>query len=88
MTALLLSALSALWPYLVAAGVGAGALVLAYLKGDSARAAKEKAKTAQRTIAAKDEQLEMHREATKAERDAAALSEAKAREEALRWAKR
>jgi len=76
------------WPYLAAIGAVFGALATAYLKGRGEGAAKEKAKTAQRTIAAKDEQLEMHREATKAERDAAALSEAKAREEALRWAKR
>ena len=79
---------SRVWLYLAAAGAGIAALVAAYLKIRSDAAAKERAKAAQRTIAAKDEQLEMHREATKAERDAAALSEAKAREEALRWARR
>lgn len=76
------------WPYLAAIGAVFGALATAYLKGRGEGEAKEKAKTAQRTIAAKDEQLEMHREATKAERDAAALSDEQARREAMKWARR
>ena len=79
---------SAIWPYLVAAGAGAGALILAYLKGNSSGAAKEKANAAKRDIAARDEQLEMHREATEAERAAAALSDEAAREEAMKWSRR
>ena len=80
--------LSRVWLYLAAAGAGIAALVAAYLKISSDATAKERAKTAQRTIAAKDEQLEMHREATKAERDAAALSDEQARKEAMKWARR
>lgn len=80
--------LSSLWPYLLA---GAGAMAAAfgiYAKGRSDAKAKAETKSLKRTVAAKDEQLEMNREATKAERDAAALSEAKAREEAAKWARR
>lgn len=80
--------LARVWPYLAAAGAGIAALVAAYFKISSDAVAKERAKAAQRTIAAKEEQLEMHREATKAERDAAALSEEHARREAMKWAKR
>lgn len=79
---------SALWPYLLA-GAGAIATVFGiYAKGRSDAKAKAETKSLKRTVAAKDEQLEMNREATEAERQAAALSEAKAREEALRWARR
>lgn len=88
MTALLLSVLSALWPYLVAAGAVVGALATAYLKGRGEGVAKEKAKAAKRESAAKDEQLEMHREATEAAREAAALSDEQARKEAMQWARR
>ena len=79
---------SRIWLYLAAAGAGMAALVAAYLKISSDATAKERAKAAKRTIAAKEEQLEMHREATAAERQAAAMTEAKAREEAMKWAKR
>lgn len=80
--------ISTLWPYLLgglAALAGAAGL---YLKGRGDGAARAETGSLKKTIAAKDEQLEMHREATKAERDAAALSEAKAREEAMKWARR
>lgn len=80
--------LSAIWPYLAAAGAAIAALAVAYFKGQSSATAKEKLKAAKRDAAAKEEQLEMHRESTKAERDAAAMSEEKARKEALRWARR
>jgi len=80
--------LANVWPYLAAGGAALVALVVAYFKIGSDATAKERAKTAQRTIAAKDEQLEMYREATKAERDAAALSDEEAMKEAERWASR
>lgn len=79
---------SQLWPYLITAGAAIAAVVAAYFKIGSDAKAKERIKAAKREIAAKEEQLEMYREATKAERDAAALSDATAREEALRWARR
>lgn len=76
------------WPYLAAIGAVFGALATAYFKGRGEGAAKEKAKAAEREIAARDEQLEMHREATEAEREAAALSDEQARKEAIQWARR
>jgi outer membrane murein-binding lipoprotein Lpp len=80
--------LSTLWPYLLA-GIGALAAVFGiYTKGRSDAKAKAEAKILKRTIAAKDEQLEMHREATAAERQAAAMTEANARREAEKWARR
>lgn len=80
--------LASIWPYLAAAGAVFGALATAYLKGRGEGEAKEKAKTAQRTIAAKEEQLKMRREADEAERRAMALSDEEARKEAERWASR
>ncbi len=76
------------WPYLAAVGAVFGALAAAYLKGRGEGAAKEQAKTAQREIAARDEQLEMYREATEAERAAAAMTDEQARKEAMQWARR
>lgn len=78
--------LSVIWPYLAAAGAGIAALVAAYFKVSSDATAKERAKAAQRTIAAKEEQLKMRREADEAERRARALSDEEARKEAERWA--
>ena len=80
--------LSTLWPYLLA-GVGALAAVFGvYTKGRSDAKAKAESAILKRTIAAKEEQLEMHREATAAERQAAAMTEENARREAERWARR
>jgi outer membrane murein-binding lipoprotein Lpp len=66
-----------------------GALAAAagmYIKGRGDGAAKAEKKSLKATIAEKDEQLEMHREATAAEREAVRMSEDNARKEASRWA--
>lgn len=76
------------WPYLAAIGAAFVAIAAVYLKGQGAGAAKEQAKAARREIAARDEQLEMYREATEAERAAAAMTDKQAREEAMKWARR
>lgn len=76
------------WPYLAAIGAVFGALATAYLKGRGEGVADEKAKAARREIEARDEQLEMYREATAAERAAAALSDEAARKEAMKWSRR
>lgn len=59
-----------------------------YVKGRSDGSAKAENKALRQTIKAKDEQLEMHREATQDERDAAALSDDQARKEAMKWSNR
>jgi len=70
---------------LVAALVGAVAL---YIKGRSDGAAKAENKSLKDQVASKDEQLEMHREANAAEREAAGMSDDEARKEAMKWARR
>lgn len=80
--------LSTLWPYLLAGLAALAGAAGLYLKGRGDGAARAKTAGLRKTIAAKDEQLEMHREATQAERDAAALSDEAARKEALKWARR
>lgn len=80
--------LSQFAPYLIGLAALLGGLATAYFKGRGDGSAKAETKSLRKEIDARDEQLEMHREATKAERDAAAMSDQKAREEALRWAKR
>jgi len=70
---------------LVAALVGAVAL---YVKGRRDGSAKAESKSLKDKLASKEEQLEMHREASAAEREAAALTDAEAHKEALKWARR
>ncbi|HWK14653.1 MAG TPA: hypothetical protein VNS02_09680 [Rhizobiaceae bacterium] len=70
---------------IVAALVGAAVL---YVKGRSDGAAKAANKSLKDKLASKEEQLEMHREANDAEREAAGLSDEAARKEALKWARR
>lgn len=84
MIALLTAILSQFWPY-IAAGFGVLALIFQQRR---AGAKSERAKQAKRDRAAVNEQLEMHREATQAERDAAALADDRARQEAAKWSKR
>ncbi|MDI6814067.1 MAG: hypothetical protein QMD99_22890 [Rhizobiaceae bacterium] len=85
---MLAALVSQLWPYLIAAGTAVAAIAVAYFKGQSSATAKERLKAAKREIAAKDEQLEMMREATEEERKIAAMTDEQARNEALRWARR
>ncbi len=75
--------LETLWPYFAGIGFSALALLWAYLKGKSAGDLRQ----AKRDTAAKEERLEMGREATKAEIDAASMSDADALKEAMKWAK-
>lgn len=78
--------LSVIWPYLLA-GIGAVAAAFGiYTKGRSDAKAKADAKNLKRAVEAKDEQLEMRREADEADRRARALSDEEARKEAERWA--
>lgn len=75
-----------LWPYLLAVLVAimGGAYGLGRKDGNT----KATNVSLKKEAAAKDEILEMHREATKAEIEAARLSDEEARKEALKWAGR
>ncbi len=64
----------------------AGAVVL-YFKGRSDGAAKAENKSLKGKVAAKEEQLEMHREANEAELQAGALTDEEARKEAMKWSR-
>jgi len=70
---------------LLAALVGAVAL---YFKGRRDGAAKAENKSLKDQVTSKEEQLEMHREANAAEREAAGMSDDEARKEAMKWARR
>ncbi|MCF6118546.1 hypothetical protein L2449_16840 [Mesorhizobium muleiense] len=59
-----------------------------YVAGGVNRAKKEAAKQAARNMAAAEDRLEMDREATAAERQAAGMTDAEAREVATKWAER
>lgn len=48
----------------------------------------ERGEQAEAEARAKDEQLEMHRESTDAEREAASMSDDEARKEATKWSRR
>lgn len=72
----------------LAAGAAVIAIFLAFLKGQSSGATKERAKQDAERIKAQDELLSMRREADEAKQDAASLSDDEAKQEALRWAKR
>lgn len=72
------------WPAIVGAVVavfGGWKLRQSGVNAERARQAREK-------LAAAEDRLEMHSEATTAERWAAGMSEDEARKEAMRWAKR
>ncbi len=70
---------------LFAAGGGLVALLVAYLKGRSDKGKAEALKRAGEKAAAAEERLEMHREATDAERRAAGMTDKDALDEALKW---
>lgn len=72
------------------AGLIAGliGIISLYVKGRADGAAKAENKALKNTIAAKDAQLEMNRDATKIERETAGLSDQDARKEAERWSRR
>ncbi|MER8938739.1 hypothetical protein NKH82_04430 [Mesorhizobium sp. M0915] len=59
-----------------------------YVAGGINRAKKDAAKRAVEQLAAAQDRLEMDREATAAERAAAGMTDAEAREVATKWAKR
>lgn len=59
-----------------------------WAKASASGAAKERARQAGRDAKAKDERLEMHRDADAAEREAARLSDAEARRKAMEWARK
>lgn len=80
--------LSTVGPYLVGFLALVGGAIAAYFKGRGDGAAKAENTSLKQQVAARDDLLEMHREATDAEKQAAALSDQKAREEAKLWAKK
>lgn len=59
-----------------------------YIAGGINRAKKDRAQQAAKELAAAQDRLEMDREATAAERNAAGMTDADARAEAEKWAKR
>ena len=70
---------------ILAAVVGGVSLFVA---GGIRRSKKDQAKRAAEQLAAAQDRLEMNREATAAERQAAGMSDDQARAEATKWAKR
>lgn len=70
---------------IVAAVVG---FIGLYAKGRSDGKAKAENKALKNTIAAKNAQLEMNREATKIEREVVGLDDQAARKEAEKWSRR
>lgn len=87
MWAILLSPLRRLWPYLAAAGAALSVLAGAYLRGRSDARAKADFRDAKREAAAREERLEMHREATEIERKVGEMTDEEARKEATKWAR-
>ena len=88
MWAVLLSPLRRMWPCLAAIGAAIAALGAAYLRGRTDAGAKAAYRKSIEDRKALEERLEMEREATIIERQASGMSEAEARKEAERWAKR
>lgn len=80
------------WRYLGFRGMlaAAGAIGAAFLyrTGLKRGSAAERAKQAERDRKAREERLEMHREATDAEREAAAMTDEEARKEAMKWSRK
>lgn len=75
-------------PTLLAIGGGFIAVLVAFFKGRVSGAQKERAKQDRARIEALGDRLEMDRESTAAERQAAGMSDEEARKEALKWARR
>lgn len=75
-----------LWGYVVAAGAFLSVLGGIYLKGRSDAASRARAREMEREAKAREERLEMHREATDAERRATGMTDDEAKKEADRWA--
>ncbi|BCH22482.1 hypothetical protein [Mesorhizobium sp. L-8-3] len=73
--------------YLFAAGAAIVALIGVVVKSRIDGARLERAKHAAEELRAAEDRLEMGREATGEERKAAAMSDAEARREALKWAR-
>lgn len=84
MTAIILSLFSKGTLYMVAAAAVAG--FLAWVRNTGVKA--ERAKQARKELAAAQDRLEMDREATEAERQAAGMTDEEASKEALKWARR
>lgn len=87
MTAILTLLASKAGTYFIGAAVVIGAFVATYVKGRLSGANRERAKQDQAKLDAAEDQLEMHREATEAERKAAGMTDDEARTEAAKWAK-
>lgn len=85
-------ALSKIWGWIRTAAIAIAAAAfwagIAYLKGRGDGKAKAENKSLKRDVAARDEQLEMHREADAFEREVAAMTDEQARKEAKRWERR
>lgn len=83
----MMTLLSSIWSkiagYAIAVGGVLAVLAAAYAKGRS----DQKSSQTKDKLAAAEDLLEMDREATAAEREAGALSDAEARREAEKWAK-
>lgn len=71
--------------YLIAALVGAGTLIMAFLRGRKSGLDAERAKAAKRDLDAANERLEMNREATDIERATAGMSRDELQREAGKW---
>ena len=70
---------------LVAVIVGAGTLLMAFLRGKQAGHDAERAKATKRDLDAANERLEMHREATDIERQTGGMSRDDLKREAGKW---
>jgi outer membrane murein-binding lipoprotein Lpp len=75
-------------PYIIGGGAILAAFVATYVKGRLSGAKLERQKQAAGNLAAAEDRLEMDREATAAERNAAGMTDDEARAEAMKWAKR
>lgn len=84
MTAFLLGLLPTIWPYIL----GAIGLVATFFYARHGGAASERAKQDKARLRAAQERLEMDREATTFEREAAALSDEQAKKEGMAWARK
>lgn len=73
--------MTALWPYILAAGGTVIALFIAFIRGQSAGASKERAKQLQ-------ERQEARTIADEVENDVGTIPPSKAREELGKWSKR
>jgi outer membrane murein-binding lipoprotein Lpp len=74
--------------WLLAAGGFLVTLFLAYVRGRVTGGQRERKKRDAEKVRAAEDRLEMDREATDAERNAAGMADEEARREALKWARR